>query len=75
MSMYYLPLITLPALIEAPGEYLTRDGELVVIEKVSSKLGDTCAGYYKASGIPERWHKTGRILASSETPNDIVKAL
>ena len=34
-----------------------------------------CVGQYASSGIAERWHKTGRIMATSETANDIVKRL
>lgn len=73
MSAYYVPLISLPDLVIAPADYLTRGGDLVTIVKVSSKHDHECAGFYTASGTTERWHKSGRILASSETRNDIIR--
>lgn len=72
MSAYFVPLISRPTIVDMPGEYLTRAGERVVIETVTTKLAGFCSGHYSDSGITEQWHKTGRILATSETPNDIV---
>ncbi|WP_274644292.1 hypothetical protein [Pseudomonas serbica] len=72
-SGYFASLVTLRDIITAPGEYLTRRGERVVIDKVSSHHDFNCFGSYVDCGTAERWHKTGRIRATSETLNDIVR--
>ena len=66
------PLILLPAIIDAPGEYITRRGERVDLDSVSARHRFACAGRYRGSGIIEHWHKSGRLLVSRETANDIV---
>ncbi|KKN85114.1 hypothetical protein LCGC14_0282830 [marine sediment metagenome] len=72
MSIYIIPLIFLPSIVVAPGEYLTRSGERVTVQQSSTKHDFGCNGLYVSCGTSERWHKSGRILATSETMNDIV---
>lgn len=75
MTTYFIPLFSLPAIVVEPGHYLTRAGESVQVERISSRHDFNCIGRYSSSGTAERWHKTGRIMATSETVNDIVKRL
>ena len=75
MSAYFVPLITLPTVIIEAGEYRTRSGERVIVERVSSRSDLGCEGWYLSCCTPERWHKSGRIMASRETANDIVARL
>ena len=73
MSSYFTPLVTLPAIITAPGSYRTRCGDVVRVDSVSTRHDFGCKGSY-AGGPAESWHKSGRLLATSETRNDIVAA-
>lgn len=68
---YFAPLVTLPAVITGPGEYLTRAGERVKVVVASRRHEFGCEGQY-STGQDEAWHKTGRLFASRETRNDIV---
>lgn len=72
MSVYFIPLFTLPDIIDAPGEYLTRGGDRVMIDRASTRHDYGCVGSYAACGTADKWHKSGRILATSETRNDVV---
>jgi hypothetical protein len=72
-SGYFAPLVTLPDIVTVPGEYFTRKGERVVVTKVSTHHDLNCVGAYVDCGTAERWHKSGRIRATSETLNDIVR--
>jgi hypothetical protein len=72
-SSYFAPLVTLPVIIAAPGNYVTRDGQVVTIDTASSRHNFRCKGSYK-NGVREGWHKSGRIFAGYETANDVVKA-
>lgn len=71
-SAYFAPLVLLPTIITKPGKYLTRNGETVVVWEISTKHDLGCIGHYYQNGLPESWHKSGRIYATSETANDIV---
>lgn len=73
-SGYFLPLVSLPTLITGPGSYLTRNGATVIVEAVSARHDLRCFGHYE-NGVKDGWHKSGRILATSETANDIVSAV
>ena len=73
-SGYFLPLLGLPTIISGPGRYLTRNGETVTIESASTRNDLRCYGHYY-NGVREGWHKSGRVLATSQTANDIVGAL
>ncbi|WP_338924705.1 hypothetical protein V0M98_34365 (plasmid) [Pseudomonas silesiensis] len=72
-SGYFAPLVTRPDIVTAPGEYFTRKGERVVVTKVSTHHDFGCVGAYVDCGTRESWHKSGRIRATSETLNDIVR--
>jgi len=71
-SAYFAPLVLLPTVIDGPGVYETRAGETVVIHDSSPRHCFGCCGTY-ASGVAESWHRSGRVFASRETQNDIVK--
>ena len=71
-SAYFAPLVTRPVIITEPGTYITRCGERVTIETVSTRHDFGCRGVY-SNGIVERWHKSGRIFAGVETQNDIIR--
>ncbi len=73
MSAYFVPLISLEVVIDGPGEYLTRGGERVGVDRASTRNDFECVGYYVSSGTTESWHRSGRTHATSETCNDIVK--
>lgn len=70
-SAYFAPLVLLPTIIIAPGRYKTRRGDTVAISHASKRHDFGCAGTY-ADGVREAWHRSGRLLAARETPNDIV---
>jgi hypothetical protein len=72
MSAYFVPLITLPIIINEPGEYHTRGGDRVTIDRASTGHDYGCVGSYVKCGRADKWHKSGRILATSETLNDVV---
>lgn len=74
---YFLPLVNLPVIIDEPGKYVTRCGDVVTVTKVSSRHDINCHGYYgERYKTKERWHKSGRLYATTESFNDIVsKAL
>ena len=73
----------LPEIVDGPGEYRTRCGDTVVIERQDyrGRLVDRhmWIGYYasgRGEGIPERWDVSGRIwfLETNKTcDNDIVE--
>ena len=71
---YFAPLVTLPAIVTHRGEYMTRSGETVRIDRITTMHDFGCCGVY-ADHTRECWHKSGRILASHETENDIVEIL
>jgi hypothetical protein len=56
------------SIIEAPGQYRTRAGECVEVETLR---GRWAYGAYP-DGTRESWHRSGRILPSRVTGNDIV---
>jgi hypothetical protein len=70
-SGYMWPLVTLPVVIDGPGYYVTRSGEVVTVAKPSLKHAFDCIGAY-GNDVAESWHKSGRLLASRETANDVV---
>jgi hypothetical protein len=71
-AAYFAPLVVLPIIIDAPGRYVTRAGDIVTIEHIAAGFRFVCSGRYDRCGTHERWHRSGRVLATSETPNDIV---
>ncbi len=72
MSAYYVPIILLEVVINGPGEYLTRGGDRVRVDRASTRNDFECVGYYVSCGTTESWHRSGRTHATSETRNDIV---
>lgn len=67
-------LVALPIIIDAPGDYRTRCGELVTITRPSTTNYFACKGFHhKPEIIPEMWHRSGRLLFGRETPHDIVR--
>jgi hypothetical protein len=68
---YWAPFVTLPVIITEPGEYITRGGEKVIVESVSTKHDFDCLGTY-STGQSEGWHKSGRLFAGRTSQNDIV---
>jgi len=57
-----------PTIIDEPGIYRTRCGELVTVNKVVEHVA--CGEY--PNGIPDTWDVNGRLYPSSESDNDIV---
>jgi len=70
-AAYFAPLVTLPVLIDAPGDYLTRSGERVTIRRPSWRNEFGCIGQY-ANGTAESWHRSGRLFAGQQSDNDIT---
>lgn len=70
-AAYFAPFVVLPTVIDGPGQYVTRCGEIVEISQASNRHDFGCAGAYSNS-VGERWHKSGRLFASRETVNDVV---
>jgi len=72
--------ITLPRIVDGPGTYITRGGDLVTIERISTSRGfgyqNRADGSY-SNGIAESWScRGGRVLPFYLSQNDIVsKAL
>lgn len=69
---YFAPLVNLPIIVDAPGDYLTRGGEQVYVHSVSIKHEFACDGCYSRGAIMERWHRSGRLYADMPSQNDIV---
>ena len=62
----------LPTIITGPGRYITRCGEVVTIDfVVPMKCFYSAHGNY-ANGVKERWDRTGRLLPSTLSDNDVV---
>ena len=72
-SAYFASMVTLPIVIDGPGRYVTRGGEIVTIETVGRNHAFNCYGAY-ANGVRDSWHRSGRLFASITSSNDIVGA-
>lgn len=68
---WFCAFLTLPAGITAPGQYRTRGGEVVTVERVSTRHEFGCKGTY-STGQRDGWHKTGRLYFGMLSNNDIV---
>lgn len=68
---YMSPLMSLPIIIAGPGKYLTRCGDLVVVESFGRVANFSCVGSYP-DGVKESWHRSGRLFANVISDNDIV---
>lgn len=74
-SAAFAALVPLPVVIDAPGMYLSREGQRVRIETVSTKHDFGCIGHYPFRGVgtlKDAWHKSGRLYFGMECRNDIV---
>lgn len=72
----HMQFITLPVVIDGPGSYLTRGGDVVTVEQISSGLGfgyqNRAVGRY-SNGTVEFWScRGGRVLPYYLSRNDIV---
>lgn len=67
------PHYLLPVIVERPGEYLTRAGDLVRVTAVVGRGVFTAwvRGEYE-DGTREAWRTSGRIFENVESSNDIV---
>ncbi|MBG24182.1 MAG: hypothetical protein CMF22_12105 [Idiomarinaceae bacterium] len=76
----FVPLRELVTIVDATGEYLTRDGRRVTVYTVSKSketftvkgaIHRECRGTYQAK---ERmtWHKSGRCYPVLPSPDDII---
>ena len=65
------PSYCLSDIIDDPGSYKTRSGDIVQIKKVTNRGFFNCYGNYK-DGTQEQWTKSGRIFKYRETQNDII---
>lgn len=68
---WYARLVVLPVVIDEPGLYRTRSGEDVVVTTASMRNRHACHGRYSC-GIPESWHRSGRLYFGQLSGNDIV---
>lgn len=73
-SAYFASFVNLPVIIREPGKYVTRNGQTVIIEEVSSRHDFGCRGSYDGI-IPEQWHKSGRLYKGVLSNNDIVRMI
>lgn len=68
--------LLLPVVIDGPGSYRTRGGEVVTVDVISTTRGygynNRADGQY-SNGIRETWScRGGRVLPFYESCNDIV---
>lgn len=75
-------LSDLPVIIEAPGDYLTRDGRRVTIHEIKGPSTFSAKGHlwrmFRGKYVPKNydiWHVSGRYKAVGESPEDIIKAV
>lgn len=68
------PLMPLPNIITESGKYLTRCGDLVVVNTIGHVAKFSCAGSYP-DGVKELWHRSGRLYANIKSVNDIVEKI
>jgi hypothetical protein len=70
---FFASLVALPDVITGPGQYVTRCGDIVTINSAGGRAARfDCFGAY-SDGTRESWHRGGRIMASCQTANDIVR--
>lgn len=71
-AAWYSSLVLMPRVIDAPGAYLTRSGEVVEVKTVGSLYRHDSLGRY-SNGVAESWHVSGRVFFGlTESQNDIV---
>lgn len=66
----------LPIVVDGPGTYITRGGDTVTIDRVTTSRGfgyNNCAEGRYSNGIVESWSaRGGRVLPYFLSQNDIV---
>ncbi len=69
----------LPTIIDAVGDYITRNGGKVTIDKIEDRTTPDATGYlwkeFRGKFVPRRfgiWHVSGRKYSLTESPNDII---
>lgn len=72
VSGWFGGLVNEPVIIDEPGNYTTRSGEVVTITAVSTRHDFACTGTYQ-NGTKEGWHKSGHLYVNQGSQNDIVK--
>lgn len=70
-AAWFCAFLLKPDVIDNPGKYVTRCGEVVEVDVVSKKHDFKCRGKYSC-GTAEGWHKSGRLYFGQECDNDIV---
>lgn len=73
--------LTRPKIIDAPGQYRTRGGEVVTIDRLGIMekwapnfiIPNGWAHGHYLNGIPETWDVSGRVLPFSLSDNDIME--
>lgn len=71
-SAYFAPLVLEPIIITTPGKYRTRSGAVITVDSVSKGHDFECRGTYP-NGIPEGWHRSGRLYAGVASANDVIE--
>lgn len=69
-----ISIFAMPDIITEPGQYKTREGATVTVTRINKMRRFGCVGHYEG-GLIENWHRSGRILESRETTNDIVEKI
>jgi len=67
---YYSPL--LPVIVDEPGNYMTRAGEVVHIYQTGKSATYALNFGNYPNGVDESWHQSGRIFCGRECNNDII---
>lgn len=70
--------IPLPRIIDAPGKYRTRGGDVVEVFHIAERRDPS--GWHRAwgeydDGVKECWEISGLILPTLETDNDIIEKI
>lgn len=66
--------VVLPTIIDEPGRYLTRNGEIVVIAKIDRSYGASYAAHGSyPNKVEDRWDVSGRLYPSMLSNNDIIQ--
>lgn len=70
--------VTMPTIIVAVGQYVTRCGEIVTVEEIEigpygiPGAGVKAANGHYGNGIKESWDVSGRLYSGQTCDNDIV---
>lgn len=64
--------MSLPKIVTESGKYLTRYGDLIVVDAIGHIAKFSCVGSYP-DGVKESWHRSGRLYANVKCANDIIQ--